>query len=159
MRFIVLFVMVLVRGIVPFVVVQEQAEIPVVAEEQTVIPMVAQEQAVTACSIEVRCDTLPQGRTILSTTAEFTEGESVFDVLLRELRNKKIPFEFVSTPGTGAKYIEGIDNIYEFDGGELSGWIYKVNGERPNVSCSQFFLKNGDKVELLYSLDLGRDVD
>ena len=55
-------------------------------------------------------------------------------------------------------YIEGIANLYEFDCGELSGWMYRVNGEFPNVGCSLYKLKDGDTVEWVYTCDLGRDV-
>lgn len=39
---------------------------------------------------------------------EFYEGESVFDVLLRETKNHKIHMEYSETPLYQAAYIEGI---------------------------------------------------
>ena len=54
--------------------------------------------------------------------------------------------------------IEGIANLYEFDCGELSGWMYKVNDWFPNYGCSRYELKDGDKVEWVYTCDLGKDV-
>ena len=66
--------------------------------------------------------------------------------------------EFVNTPIYGSVYVEGIGNLYEFDAGELSGWMYRVNGEFPNFGCSKYILKNGDKVEFVYTCDLGKDV-
>ncbi len=88
----------------------------------------------------------------------FYEGESVFNVLLREMKKNKIYFEFVNTPIYNSAYIEGIANLYEFDCGELSGWMYKVNGWFPNYGCSRYALKQGDKVEWVYTCDLGNDV-
>lgn len=88
----------------------------------------------------------------------FYEGESVFDVLLRETRENKIHMEFVKTPIYNSNYIEGINNIYEFDCGELSGWMYKVNDWFPNYGCSRYQLQDGDKVEWVYTCDLGSDV-
>lgn len=84
---------------------------------------------------------------------EFNEGESVFDVLKRELMKRKIHFEF-STAAYNSAYIEGINNIYEFDCGELSGWIYSVNGIVPKYSCSDYKLKNQDVVKFTYSCTL-----
>ena len=55
-------------------------------------------------------------------------------------------------------YIEGINNLYEFDCGELSGWMYKVNGWFPNYGCSRYQLKEGDVIEWVYTCDLGVDV-
>ncbi|MFC5448856.1 DUF4430 domain-containing protein [Paenibacillus aestuarii] len=88
----------------------------------------------------------------------FYEGESVFDVLLREMKSSKIHMEFSMTPMYNSNYIEGINNIYEFDCGELSGWMYKVNGWFPNYGSSRYMLKDGDVIEWVYTCDLGRDV-
>jgi hypothetical protein len=88
----------------------------------------------------------------------FYEGESVFDVLLREMKKNKIHMEFSMTPIYNSNYIEGINNLYEFDAGELSGWMYKVNGWFPNYGSSRYVLKDGDVIEWVYTCDLGRDV-
>ena len=70
----------------------------------------------------------------------------------------KIHLEFEDTPIYNSVYIEGIANIYEFDCGELSGWMYKVNGWFPNYGCSRYQLKAGDKIEWVYTCDLGNDI-
>lgn len=88
----------------------------------------------------------------------FNEGESVFDVLQRVTRENKIHMEFEDTPVYNSAYIEGIHNLYEFDCGELSGWMYKVNGWFPNYGCSRYQLSDGDVIEWVYTCDLGRDV-
>ncbi len=126
------------------------------------------------CTLSVRCDTILQNLTQLDEekadivpkdgvifaekTVVFYEGESVFDLLLREMKKNKIHMEFVNTPVYNSAYIEGIANLYEFDCGELSGWMYKVNGWFPNYGCSRYELKDGDKVEWVYTCDLGKDV-
>ena len=89
----------------------------------------------------------------------FYEGESVLDVLLREMTNNKIHMEYTMTPLYNTDYLEGIGNIYEFDCGELSGWIYKVNGASSNYGSSNYKLNDGDIVEWLYTCDLGKDLD
>lgn len=88
----------------------------------------------------------------------FYEGESVFNVLQREMKKAKIHMEFENTPIYNSAYIEGINNLYEFDCGELSGWMYKVNGWFPNYGCSRYALQDGDVVEWVYTCDLGNDV-
>lgn len=93
-----------------------------------------------------------------SSKVGFYEGESVFDVLSRVLKENKIHMEYVNTPIYNSAYIEGIHNLYEFDCGELSGWMYKVNDWFPNYGCSRYQLKDGDVVEWLYTCDLGRDI-
>lgn len=92
------------------------------------------------------------------TEVAFEAGESAFDVLYRALRERKIHLEFSETPVYGSVYIEGIGNLYEMDGGPLSGWTYTVNGSMPGYGCSQWILEDGDKVEFLYILDGGEDI-
>lgn len=88
----------------------------------------------------------------------FDEGESVFDVLKRECSKNGIHLDFSSVPLTGGAYIKGIGNLYEFDCGPVSGWMYRVNGEFPNIGCSEQKLHDGDEIAFLYSCDLGADI-
>lgn len=126
------------------------------------------------CTLTIRCDTIlknidfldeakhslvPSDGIILARkTVAFYEGESVFDVLLRETHNNNIHMEYVNTPIYNSAYVEGIHNLYEFDCGELSGWMYSVNGWFPNYGCSRYALKEGDNIEWVYTCNLGRDV-
>ncbi|SJZ37672.1 protein of unknown function [Pilibacter termitis] len=89
---------------------------------------------------------------------EFSKNESAFEVLQRVTKEKGIHLEATFTPGYNSAYIEGIANIYEFDCGPLSGWLYKVNNWFPNYGSSRYVLQNGDVVEWLYTCDLGKDV-
>lgn len=88
----------------------------------------------------------------------FYEGESVFDVLLRETKNNRIQMEYSFTPMYNSNYIKGINNLYEFDCGDLSGWQYIVNGWSPNYGCSRYIVKEGDAIEWHYTCDMGRDL-
>ena len=126
------------------------------------------------CTFSIECSTIlnnldmldpnklemvPTGGVILSkTTVEFYEGESVFDVLQRLCKEKGIHMEAEWTPIYNSAYVEGIHNLYEFDCGALSGWMYKVNGWYPNYGSSRYQLKDGDVVEWRYTCDLGHDV-
>ena len=126
------------------------------------------------CTLSVRCDTIldniawldpekvelvPEDGVLFPVTeVTFYEGESVFNVLQREMRKAGIHMEFADTPMYNSAYIEGIGNLYEFDCGELSGWMYKVNGWFPNYGCSRYQLQEGDVVEWVYTCDLGEDV-
>ena len=88
----------------------------------------------------------------------FAEGESVFDVLQRVCRESGIAMESSWSPLYNSAYIEGIAQLYEFDCGELSGWMYSVNGTYPNYGCSKYTLQDGDVVRWVYTCDLGEDV-
>lgn len=91
-------------------------------------------------------------------TVTFYEGESVFNVLQRTCKQQKIHMEFENTPIYNSAYIEGIHNLYEFDCGELSGWMYSVNDWFPNYGCSRYQLLEGDVIRWVYTCDLGADV-
>ena len=91
-------------------------------------------------------------------TVTFYEGESVFNVLQRTCKQQGIHMEFSNTPVYNSAYIEGIHNLYEFDVGNESGWMYKVNDWFPNYGCSRYLLQDGDVIEWVYTCDLGDDV-
>lgn len=132
------------------------------------------EQKKLTCTLSIRCDTIldnmdhfnqdklsvlpADGVVFPAQTVEFSEGESVFDVLLRVTRYNRIHMEFRPTPIYNSNYICGIQNLYEFDCGELSGWMYAVNGWYPNYGCSRYLLKDGDSIEWNFTCDLGRDL-
>ena len=106
-----------------------------------------------------KVDIIPADGWVLQPTAvTFNEGESVFDVLQRVCREQKIHMEFMDTPMYDSAYIEGIANLYEFDCGPLSGWMYQVNEWFPNYGCSRYVLQNGDTVNWIYTCDLGTDI-
>ena len=88
----------------------------------------------------------------------FNEGQSAFDVLLDVCKSNKIHLEYMSTTVYSSSFIEGLANLYEFDCGPLSGWMYKVNDWFPNYGCSQYELKDGDVLCFEYSCDLGEDI-
>lgn len=106
-----------------------------------------------------KVELVPEDGWILQPTqVTFYEGESVFNVLQRTCKQRGIHMEFENTPMYNSAYIEGIHNLYEFDCGELSGWMYKVNGWFPNYGCSRYQLHDGDVVCWVYTCDLGVDV-
>lgn len=126
------------------------------------------------CTVRIECgtvlghmDDLKSGKAELipsdgvllpETEVAFSEGDTVFDVLQRVCRAQGIHMESNWTPAYNSAYIEGIGNLYEFDCGNLSGWMYSVNGVWPDYGCSSCTLHDGDTVVWSYTCDLGRDV-
>lgn len=88
----------------------------------------------------------------------YTPGETVFDVLKRVCRETDIHMSSRYTPMYGSYYIEGINQLYEFDCGQNSGWMYRVNGWYPNYGCSSYEISDGDNIEWKYTCDLGSDI-
>ena len=123
-------------------------------------------------TIQIRCDTavkngmhreakwagiVPASGCILDTTEfEIEDGDTVLDVL--KMARDKFRLHMEYSGGSGA-YVEGINNLYEFDGGRWSGWMYCVNGWYPNYGCGVYYLKPGDKIEWNYTCDLGLDLE
>lgn len=144
--------------------------IPVPVEPQTVE---ATDKKLT-CTLSIQCGTIlnnmsslkkgmesiipPDGIILPPQTVEFYEGENVFNVLLRETKRNKIHMEYENTPAFNTVYIKGINNIYEFDCGNNSGWRYKVNGYMPGYGCSRYLLHDGDVIEWLFTCDMGEDI-
>ncbi|MDD3243542.1 MAG: DUF4430 domain-containing protein [Eubacteriales bacterium] len=127
------------------------------------------------CTIEIRCDTIlnnmsaltegknkyvpASGRILSASKLTFTQGETVFDVLKRACSLAGIQLEYSWTPLYNSYYIEGINQLYEFDCGDQSGWMYQVNGWFPNYGCSAYSLKDGDVIVWAYTCKgLGADV-
>ena len=135
----------------------------------------AQDSNNLSCTITIRCDTIldnrdnlepsksefvPENGCILpSVKVEFDKDDTVFDVLKEVCETYKIQIEYSWTPMYESYYIEGINNLYEFDCGYESGWMYKVNGWFPNYGCSSYELKDGDNIVWCYTcVGLGADV-
>ena len=149
--------------------VPEGKPLPVEPEDQEV-----NKKNAYTCTFSIECSTIlnnldqldpdklelvPTNGVILPpTVVTFYEGESVFDVLQRVCRENGIHMESSWTPMYNSAYIEGIHNLYEFDCGNLSGWMYRVNGWYPNYGCSRYQLKDGDTVEWRFTCDLGNDI-
>lgn len=106
-------------------------------------------------------DYVPKDGIILAETRYVLRPEdTVFDILSRAVRANKFQMDFQGADKNayGSVYIKGIQFIYEFSCGELSGWMYSVNGVFPNVGCDRYRLKDGDSIEFRYTCDLGRDI-
>lgn len=131
------------------------------------------EQTGDTVTLTIRCDTavnngmhleskwagiVPASGCILDTTTfEVEDGDTVFDVLCQARDKFKLHMQYKGA-GSGI-YVEGINNLYEFDGGRWSGWMYCVNDWYPNYGCGVYYLQPGDVIEWNYTCDLGCDLE
>ena len=75
-------------------------------------------------------------------------GFTAYDVLKKACEDNGIKLTAKSSMyGT---YVSGINNIDEFDCGSQSGWMYSINGNRPNVSASSQRVTDGDEITFEY---------
>ncbi len=128
------------------------------------------ENAVGKVTVTIRCDTIsnianedhiPKDGVILPVTEySIEEGDTVYDILIEAAKEHGISVENrgSASGAHGMIYIAGINYLYEQQFGELSGWIYHVNGISPSYGCGDYTLSDGDVIEWLYTRDLGRDL-
>lgn len=101
-------------------------------------------------------DILPQNGIIYANgQLEAEEGESVLSLLKRTLKANNMVYSIQNSSG----YVRGIAGLSEFDCGQQSGWMYKVNGKLPNFSCKYYDLQAGDRVEFVYTCRMGDVVE
>lgn len=124
------------------------------------------EKGALSCTVEIRCDTVldnmeslkkgkevcipADGIVLKAVTVSFSDGETAFDVLKRACEENEIQLEYSYTPAYGSYYIEGINNLYQFDCGKSSGWLYYINGSSPGCGCSSYVMSDGDVLSWEY---------
>lgn len=92
------------------------------------------------------------------TEMEIQDGDTVLAALIAITKKHKIQMDYRGGQGATA-YVEGMANVYEFDRGQGSGWMYRVNGIFPDRGAGVVPLQDGDRVEWLYTTNLGVDLN
>jgi len=111
-------------------------------------------------TLSIRCDTvagraehIPADGVILPPTElEIEKGDSVYTVLVDAARRYRLQIE--NDGGERSAYITGIAFLYAFDYGDLSGWVFEVNGEKPSLGAGEYELSDGDSILWRYTLDM-----
>lgn len=86
------------------------------------------------------------------------EGATVYHALIKALEEAGM-----SQVGAESGYVRSISKdgktLSEFDNGENSGWLYKVNGDLPDVGLTSYAIKDGDRIVWYYTDDWTLDPD
>lgn len=82
---------------------------------------------------------------------EIKENETAFDVLKSVCSEENIALEYTYTPLYKSYYVQGINQLHEFDCGKESGWIYTVNSSFMNVASSNYHVKSSDEIVFSYT--------
>lgn len=127
---------------------------------------VSKENTVGTVTLEIRCDTvagksdssyIPDNGTVLEKSSfEIREGDTVYHILTEAARKHNIQLD--AAGGEKMAYVAGINYLYELQFGDLSGWVYRVNGESPSAGCSEYKLKDGDEIVWYYTCESGNDI-
>lgn len=130
-------------------------------------PVPAEEDKNFACTITIRCDNMLQhmdevepgikeyipedGMILEQTEVKAEAGETAYSLLQKVCQAKGIALDASYTNAYSSAYVRGIGNIYEKQAGISSGWLYLVNGKLPGYGASRYKLKEGDRIEWIYS--------
>lgn len=132
-----------------------------------------EQPAAETCTVSISCMTALQsaqlpdavravlpgnGQILGAVTVELEADDTVWTVLQRVTRAHGVAMEAQWTPAYNSAYVQGIGQLYEFDCGQGSGWMYSVNGAFPNVGCSSYTLQAGDVIRWVYTCDYGHDI-
>lgn len=91
------------------------------------------------------------GVILAPTNVKIEANETVFSATVKQLKKSGIQYDFTGSGATA--YMQGINNLYEFDYGPASGWIFKKNGVSPGKSSGSISVKNGDRIEWYYKTE------
>ncbi len=107
--------------------------------------------------VKVKMSLNANGQTwIRGTWTTVKEGQTVYDVFEQILDDSGFTYE------SNGGYISSITTddgmtLSHFDHGENSGWLYKVNGELPNVSSAEYLVSSYDSIQWYYTDDWTQD--
>ncbi|WP_203651194.1 DUF4430 domain-containing protein [Secundilactobacillus yichangensis] len=108
------------------------------------------------CSLTVR-GPISKGNKVLlqDSRVRIKKGETVATVLKKVAGQKHVAVAYQG--GSGSTYVRGIAGLFEFDHGSGSGWLYSVNNKFYGYSAGKKKVKAGDRVQWLYTENLGKD--
>jgi len=96
---------------------------------------------------------------VSQTKVKINNNTTVYDVFKKVLKENGITWKESNKLGT--VYIESLTRngvtLGEFDNGNLSGWMYTLNGTHPNLGVAQQFLENGDRIVFHYTDDYTKE--
>lgn len=84
---------------------------------------------------------------IAETAVTVNKGSYVIDAISKALSFAGIPYT------NSGNYITAVKGLKAFDNGNLSGWMYTLNGKYPLLGVNEQQLSNGDKIVFHYTDD------
>lgn len=103
-------------------------------------------------TISVDAKTIDKGYIVPTKKITIKEGATAFEAL----ESLNLDLDVVGSDEN--VYVAAINGLGEFDHGALSGWMYNVNGEYPNVGLGNYTLSQGDVMEVRYTTNGGKDL-
>ena len=101
-----------------------------------------EQQATVEATVEIDA-TAGEGE-LSSYDVELDEGATVYDALVATGADVN------ASDSDYGMYVAGINGLAGGDFGDMSGWMFEVNGEMAEVGCSEYQLADGDVVTWIY---------
>ncbi len=101
-----------------------------------------EQQATMAVTVEIDA-TAGEGE-MATAEVELPEGATAYDALVAAADDVN------ASDSEYGMYVHGINGLAGGDFGDMSGWMFEVNGEMAEVGCSQYELSDGDVVTWTY---------
>ena len=102
-----------------------------------------------AGEVTVLIETLDE--TVLNETIKFPNDSSAYDVTLQAAEKKGVEIVFEGTEKTA--FLTKAQGLANGDFGDMSGWLYEVNGEAAMVGCGQYAVQDKDIIRWYYVED------
>ena len=113
-------------------------------------------------TLSIRCEDMTNSETTAENTngtieiitkrsCYITDGETVYDLLVRTLQQDNIAIG--SQSSAYGRYVTTIAGYAAGDNGANSGWSFYVNGSIPELGCDAYKLQKDDEVEWVYRPD------
>ena len=103
-----------------------------------------QEQLLAESSVTFECPPTAGEGEKTSATVELPEGATAYDALVAAADDVN------ASDSEYGMYVQGINGLAGGDFGDMSGWMFEVNGEMAEVAASELELEPGDVVTWLY---------
>ena len=101
-----------------------------------------EQQAAVEATVEIDA-TAGEGE-LSSYDVELVEGSTVYDALVATGADVN------ASDSDYGMYVQGINGLAGGDFGDMSGWMFEVNGEMAEVGCSQLEVADGDVITWTY---------
>ncbi len=100
-------------------------------------------------------------QTWMSGSYEVRINSTVWDLMQQVQKNANGKVTFLARDSQYGTYVEGVTydgtTLSEFDNGNLSGWMYTLNGKHPEVGVAAQFLNDKDAVVFHYTDDYTKE--
>ena len=97
---------------------------------------------------------IPSDGVVLKTESVLVlEGTTVYDILNAACKKDSIQLNASFDALYKSYYVRSICNLPEKAAGNMSGWVYTINGKSPMLGASSYRVSRGDKIVWSYTTD------